>query len=99
MKTDFFPRESFTFRGHREETGAVVYSSVARVDSTGKLDSPSDQRPRKGKLSQGKENSLIVQFPSWGNAFLAGDAFSSLKGFSKHLVGQNYKMAKWYMLK
>ena len=28
-----------------------------RVDSAGKLDSPSDQRPRKGKLSHGKENS------------------------------------------
>ena len=53
---------------------AVVGKKVGcltKVDSAGKLDSPSDRRPRKGKLSHGKENSLIVQFSSWGNVFLA----------------------------
>ena len=44
---------------------------LTKVDSAGKLDSPSDRRPRKGKLSQGKENGLIVRFPSRVNAFLA----------------------------
>ena len=58
------PRNAFP----REGTGG----KTKRVDSAGKLDSPSDRRPRKGKLSQGKENGLIVRFPSRGNAFLAG---------------------------
>ena len=49
MKTDFFFREKVS-----------LSAVVGKKDSVGKLDSPSDQRPRKGNLSQGKENGLIV---------------------------------------
>ena len=74
MKTNFF------FRG-KVSLSAVVgkkngcltdRSSCLPERSAGKLDSPSDRRPRKGELSQGKENGLIVRFPSRGNTFLAG---------------------------
>ena len=73
--------------------------TVARVDSAGKLDSHSDRRPRKGKLSQRKENSLIVRFPSQGNVFLAEgclleifkvgvDIFKFLRGFFTTIMSQ-----------
>ena len=75
VKTDFFFREKVSLSavvGKKDGCLTDQSPSVARVDSAGKLDSPSDRRPRKGKLSQGKENGLIVRFPSRGNAFLAG---------------------------
>ena len=65
------PRYAFSREGTGVKTdffSARCFSFCSRTEE----DSPSDRRPRKGKLSQGKENGLIVQFPSRGNAFLAG---------------------------
>ena len=60
-----FPREGTGVKTNfifceKVSLSAVVGKKDAWVDSAGKLDSPSDRRPRKGKLSQGKENGLIV---------------------------------------
>ena len=83
MKTDFFFREKVSLSAVVGKKDGCLTDrsnpSVARVDSAGKLDSPSDRRPRKGKLSQGKENGLIVRFPSRENAFLAGECIFFLE--------------------
>ena len=91
MKTDFFFREKVSLSAVvGKKDGCLTDRSsclpVARVDSAGKLDSPSDRRPRKGKLSQGKENGLIVRFPSRGNAFLARGCIFSLERASLNVL-------------
>ena len=43
------------------KTGFAREDSIGKLDSKAKLDSPSEQRPRKRKPSQGKGNGLIVR--------------------------------------
>ena len=73
MKADFFFREKVSLseivgKKDRLSNRAERLSDRAKrgSDSVAKLDSPSDRRSRKGKLSQGKESGLNVQFPSLG---------------------------------
>ena len=67
------PRNAFPREGTGVKTDFFFREKVSLSAVVGKKDGClTDRRPRKGKLSQGKENGLIVRFPSRGNAFLAG---------------------------
>ena len=63
-------------------TSEARLDSVARPDSAARLDSPSDRRPRKGKVLSRKEKTseIVLSFPRYTPLAPSGDTFFSYFG-------------------
>ena len=101
VKTDFFfPRESFTFRGRREEGRLSNWPeqlSTERSEGRQRREVRQSFRPetkeRETFSRKRKRSDRTISLP--GKRFLSrGMHFLSWEGFSERLVGSNYKMAK-----